>query len=69
MLIEQIIKFELRGLGPLGRFQATGYLYDKAKTYKENLRVDYCLPQKFYKRPNHLQNLASKCKILNEFWT
>ena len=33
MFIEQIIKFEFRGLVPLGRVctPATGYFYDKTK--------------------------------------
>ena len=35
MLIEQIIKFESRGLGPLGRIPATGYLYDKTKIFRK----------------------------------
>ena len=45
MLIEQIIEFEWRGLGPLDRTCATttGYFYVKTKTSKENLRVDYYL--------------------------
>ena len=43
MLIEQIIKFELRGLGPPGHMctSTTGYFYDKTKLFKENIRVDY----------------------------
>ena len=45
MLIELIIEFELRGLWPPGRTYSpiTGELYDKAKTSKENLRVNYYL--------------------------
>ena len=45
MFIEQTIKFEFRGLVPLGRIctPATGYFYDKTKISKENLRVDYYL--------------------------
>ena len=45
MFIEQTIKFEFRGLVPLGRSctPATGYFYDKTKISKENLRVDYYL--------------------------
>ena len=38
MLIEQIIEFELRGPGLLGRTctPTTGYFYDKTKISKEN---------------------------------
>ena len=45
MFIEQTIKFEFRGLVPLGRTctPATGYFYHKTKTSKENLRADYYL--------------------------
>ena len=45
MLIEQIIAFKLRGLGPLDRTctPTTGYLHVKTKISKENLRVDYLL--------------------------
>ena len=45
MFIEQTIKFEFRGLLPLGRIctPATGYFYDITKISKENLRVDYYL--------------------------
>ena len=65
MLIEQIIEFELRGLGPLGRIctPTTGYFHVKIKISKENLRVDYYLLLKY------LQNLTQKCKIMNVFWT
>ena len=43
MLIEQIIEFKLRGLGPLNRtyIPTTGYFHVKTKISKENLRVDY----------------------------
>ena len=43
MLIQQIIKFELRGLGAPGLIctPTTGYFYDKTKIVKENFRVDY----------------------------
>ena len=39
MFIKQTIKFEFRGLVPLGRIRtpATGYFYGKAKISKENL--------------------------------
>ena len=45
MFIEQTIKFEFRGLVPLGRIctSATGYFYDKTKILKESLGVDYYL--------------------------
>ena len=57
MLIEQIIEFELRGLGPL-KFKfnntfartytpTTGYFYEKTKISEENLRVDYYLQLKY----------------------
>ena len=45
MLIEQIIKFKLRGQGPLNLTftPTTGYFHVKTKISKENLRVDYLL--------------------------
>ena len=45
MLIEQIIEFKLRGLGPLNRTcpSTTGYFHVKTKISMENLRVDYLL--------------------------
>ena len=45
MIIEQIIEFKLRGLGPLNRTctPTTGYFHVKRKVSKENLRVDYLL--------------------------
>ena len=45
MLIEQIIEFKLRGLGPLNRTctPTTGYFHVKTKISNENLRVDYYL--------------------------
>ena len=58
MLIEQIIEFKLRGLGPLNRtcIPKTGYFHVKTKISKENLRVDYLL-LKFLKKFNpKLQN-------------
>ena len=79
MIIEQIIKFEFRGLVPLGCIcaPATDYFYDKTKISKKNLRVDYYLLLKYCTRqctllspipgPNHLQNLTPKCKILKCF--
>ena len=80
MLIEQIIEFEWRGPGPPGRTCSliTVYFYDKMKISKENLQVDYYLlqnnstggnvPSFSLLGPNHLQNLAPECKILNVFW-
>ena len=45
MLIDQIIEFKLRDLGPLNRTctPTTGYFHVKTKISKENLRVDYLL--------------------------
>ena len=45
MLIEQIIEYKLRGLGPLNRTcsPTTGYFHVKTKISKENFRVDYLL--------------------------
>ena len=45
MFIEQTIKFEFRGVAPLGRIctSATGYFYYKTKNSKENLQVEYHL--------------------------
>ena len=45
MLIEQIIEFKLRSLGPLNRTctPTTGYFHFKTKVSTENLRVDYLL--------------------------
>ena len=42
MLIEQTIELQLRGPGPPGRTYTptSGYFHGKAKTSKENLRVD-----------------------------
>ena len=45
MLIEKIIEFKLRGLGPLNRTctPTTGYFHVKTKISKEILRVEYLL--------------------------
>ena len=45
MLIEQIIEFKLRGLGPLNRTctPTTGYFHVQANISNENLRVDFLL--------------------------
>ena len=63
MLIEQIIEFEWRGLGPLDRTYAltAGYFHVKIKTSKENLRVDYFLLL-YYLQLKYLQNLTSNAK-------
>ena len=56
----------------------TVYFHEKMKIFTENLRVDYYLLLRHCRRqcallpllgPNHLQNLAPKCKILDVFWT
>ena len=80
MLIEQIIKLELRGLGPLGRIctPATGYCYDKTKISKKNLQTGYHLLLKYCRRQctllsttwaKSLTKFNLKMKILNMFWT
>ena len=58
MLIEQIIEFELRGLGSLDRTctLTTGYFQVKTKISQENHRVDYYLLLKY------LQNLTPNAK-------
>ena len=45
MLIEQIIEFKLRDLGPFNCTctPTTGYVHVKTKISKENLGVDYLL--------------------------
>ena len=49
MLFEQIIEFELRGLGSqvvhvIVQFtRKTGYFHDKTKIFKANLQVNYYL--------------------------
>ena len=61
MLIEQIIKFELRGDGPPDRTctPITGCFHDKTKISDENLQVDYYLPLKYCRRP---------CALLPPTW-
>ena len=58
MLIEQIIEFKWRGLGPLDRACTftTGYFHVKTKISREKFRVDYCLLLKY------LQNLTPSAK-------
>ena len=62
MLIERIIKLQLRGPGPPGRTctPITGYCQDKTKISKENLRVDCYLLLKCCKR---------QCTSLSPTWT
>ena len=80
MLIELIIKFKWKGPGPPGRTctPTTDYFHDKIGICTKNHRLSYYLllniavvnvPYFPLPGPNHLQNLASKCKILNVFWT
>ena len=80
MFIEQAIKFEFRGLVPLGRINtpATGYFYEKTKISKENLRVDYYLLLKYCSRqctlpsPTLAKSLTKfniKMQDFKMFWT
>ena len=47
MRIEQIIEFELRGLGPLAVYSYNWLTSCKTKISMENLRVDYYLLLKY----------------------
>ena len=77
MLIEHIIRLELRVLGPWPFVcSTTDYFYDKTTISKQSSRVDYHLLLKYCRKqctllsllgPNHLQNSTPKCKILNAF--
>ena len=60
MLIEEIIKFKLRGPGSLSHIctPATGYFYDKTKICKENYRMDCYLLQKCCTRQRSLLSLT-----------
>ena len=80
MLIEQILKSELREPGPpaVHVLFTPGYFHDKTKISKKNLRVDHYLMPTCCRRqctllplprPKHLPNLISKCKVLDVFWT
>ena len=80
MFIEQTIKFEFRGLVPLGRLciPATGYFYDKTKISKENLRVEYYLLLKYCStqctllsptRAKLLTKFNTKMQDVKMFWT
>ena len=62
MLIERIIKLQLRGPGHPGQTctPITGYCHDKTKISKENLRVDYYLLLKCCQR---------QCTLLSPTWT
>ena len=62
MLIEQIIKLQLRGPGPPGltRTPLTKYFHDKTKISKENLRVDFYLL---------LKCCARQCTLLPPTWS
>ena len=68
MFIEQTIKFEFRGLVPLGRVctPATGYFYIKTKISEENLRVNYYLLLKFCSRQCTLLS-PTRAKLLTKF--
>ena len=70
MFIKQSIKFEFRGLVPLGRVctPATGYFYDKTKISKENLRVDCYLLLKYCSRQCTLPS-PTRAKLLTKFNT
>ena len=70
MFIEQTIKFEFRGLVPLGRVctPATGYFFDKTKISKENLRVDYYLLLKYCSRQCTLLS-PTRAELLTKFNT
>ena len=63
MLIEQIIEFEWRGMGPfdLTSTFTTGYFHVKTKISKENLRWDYYVLLKY------LQNSTPNAKSLTYF--
>ena len=61
MLIEQINKFGLSGLGPLDHIctPSTGYCYEKTKIPKENLRVGFYLLLKYCRR---------QCTLISTTW-
>ena len=52
MLIEQLIEFKLRGLGPPDHkcSYTTAYFHDKRKIFQKNLRLDHYLLIKYYRR-------------------
>ena len=71
MLIDQIIKFELRGPGfpSLTLTPITSYDHDKTKISYEKYLSELLLTAKILLKyfslpgPNHLQNLKPNCKI------
>ena len=76
MLIEQIFELREPGLSRRVCTPTTGCFQDKTIISKENIRLDCYLLLKYCRRqctllcstrPNHLQNLTPKCKILNVF--
>ena len=81
MLIERIIKLQLKGPGLPGRTctPITDYCHDKTKISKENLRVDYYLLLKCCKRQSTLLSLTrtrsltikfnSKMQDVKRVWT
>ena len=62
MLIKQIIELQLRGPGSPSRpcTPITGYVHEKTKISKENLRVDYYVLLKCCKR---------QCTLPSPTWT
>ena len=72
MFIEKTIKFEFRGLVPVGRLctPATGYFYDKTKISKKNLRADYYLLLKYCSTGRQCTLLSpTRAKLLAKFNT
>ena len=61
MLIEQIIEFEFEfsNIFTGTCIPTTGYLYEKTKIFKENLRVDYYLLLKYCTR---------QCTLISPTW-
>ena len=79
VLIQQIVEFELWGLGPSSRTctLTSDYFHDKTKILKANFRVIiiYCqniaggnVPYFPLPGPSHLQTLTPKYKNLNMLW-
>ena len=82
MLIEQTIKFELSGIGPLAvhvllqlvifmikqKFPRNIFEWTISLFTAETL-LEAMLPSSPYLEPNYLQNLTPKCKVLKVFWT
>ena len=65
MLMDQIINFELRGLGPLVRTctPTTGYFHVKTKISKENLRILTKFNPKMQNYKRILDQILSKRRI------